>query len=151
MRWILVADSRLAKVFKQRNKGEELQVVSQIENNEIHLHNQDIKEGKPGRVFESGPKSYQRHTMNTEVAPKKQSAQRFARDLCQLLEHGRVEHEFEHLAIIAEPEFLGEIKRHLGSQLSKLVKLTIASDLTHSSTTSINAHLMNCENGMQSA
>lgn len=131
MRWILVANHSEARIFKQEAQGLPIHISIRIEHPEGRLRNRDLKEGRPGRSFESGPQSHQRHALSTRESPREHSEHEFAKLIGSVLEHGQKQHQFNECIVVAEPGFLGEILKSLNAQLERLVSRTIKKDLAH--------------------
>lgn len=129
MTWVVIANAIECNIYKRISRGRNLQEISKLPNPEGRLSNQDLKEGKPGRTFESGPKSFQRHTKNTEVSPHTQKLTSFAKQINAFLEHNRTTHSFTELILIAEPHFLGLLNQNLNKNLQKMVTFSIHKDL----------------------
>ena len=129
MTWVVIANAVECDIYKRIDKGKDLQEITKLHHPRGRLSNQDLKEGKPGRSFESGPKSYQRHTKETEVNPHNQEVTLFVRQIAGFLEHNRNTHNFNNLILIAEPHFLGLLNKNLNEKLLKMVTFSINKDL----------------------
>jgi len=129
MTWVVIANAIECDIYKRTNKGKDLQEITRLAHPEGRLSNQNLKEGKPGRSFESGPRSFQRHTKSTEVSPHDQEVILFAKRIIGFLEHNRTTHSFDKLILIAEPHFLGILNRNLNEHLTRLVTFSIHKDL----------------------
>ena len=54
-------------------------------------------------------------------ATEKKHTERFAVQLCDVLERGRARHAYENLLLVAPAEFMGALHRTLGTELQSLV------------------------------
>ena len=79
--------------------------------------------------------------MGTHNSPKEQDAIRFAGEVVHQLEQGRAADQFEHLILIAEPRFLGLIRKALKPALEQRITLEIDKDLSKADEKTIRSHL----------
>lgn len=142
MTWVVVANAIECDIYKRTNNGKDLQEITKLTHPEGRLSAQNLKEGKPGRSFESGPKSFQRHTKNTEVSPHSQELTIFAKQIIAFLEHNRTTHSFDKLILVAEPHFLGILNKNLNEHLASLVTFSIHKDLVNAT---LNKIIINIE------
>ncbi len=126
--WILAANSSHATIFTADSPIAPLVELATLENPAARMKEMDLVSDRPGRTFDSF--GGQRHAKATEVDPKEQEQIRFAKTIADRLERGRLGHEFEHLAIVAAPDFLGELRTHIGAPLKALVSYEIDKDYT---------------------
>jgi protein required for attachment to host cells len=117
--WIIAADSTACRIFVADSPAAQLREIEVLSNPQGRLREQDLVSDLPGRTFDSaGPG---RHAKEVEVGPKKHEAVLFAGRVVERLEAGRVRHEFDKLAIVAAPEFLGLLRDKLTPPLRALV------------------------------
>jgi protein required for attachment to host cells len=127
--WILIADAARAFAFVPLPVQKELRQVREFIDPLGRAKGADMLEDRPGRTRNPGSRS---------VAPALQShtdiravqAVQFARHLAQELKRARQGREFEQLALIAPPQFLGLLRHALDGELSKIVVASAAMDLT---------------------
>ena len=108
--WILVADRVRARLFSPNDAGDALDELQDFFNPEGR---------KPGEVYKR-PKT---------VAEEK-VASRFARQLSDVLERGRVDHCYERLILAAPPRFLGVLHNALGKEVRAHVVAQVDKDLS---------------------
>lgn len=137
--WILVADSARARMFEMGMKNGQLLEVGGYANPEAHSKPSDIGRDKPPRAQESA--SPARHAMEPHTDPHDKPALKFAQDLAEILEQGRLAHSYTRLVLAAPPRFLGQINHALGAQVSKLVAKTISKDYSRADADEISAML----------
>ena len=61
--------------------------------------------------------------------------------LAEILDHGRIEHSYTRLLLVAPPRFLGQLNHALGDQVAKLVVKTISKDYSRADAAEIKAML----------
>jgi protein required for attachment to host cells len=139
--WIVVADCSRARILCQRKDAtDDPTEVKSLEyaDSRLHAHEQVSDQpgyfkGRSGSLDAGDPKTDFKHRM----------AQRFAREIVQVLESGRQHGEFGHLVLIAAPMFLGELKSQLRDPLLHLVRRSIDKDYTALSSADIAVRLNN--------
>ncbi len=127
--WILVADRAGARLFEQQGRGKLLTLLRDLPHPEGKLKNRDIDADKHGRSFDSMGQG--RHAMSTEQAPTDRVAERFAKELAQMLDQGRMQNAYGRLVLVADPVFLGMLRAALPEPLAGKVAATVNKDLTH--------------------
>lgn len=137
--WILVADGAGARLFEQQGRGKPLTLLRDLPHPEGKLKNRDIDSDKHGRSFDSMGKG--RHAMSTEQAPTDRVAERFAKELAQTLDQGRLQKSYDRLVLVADPVFLGTLRTALPEALAGTVTATVNKDLTHVNERDLPEHL----------
>lgn len=117
--WIVAADSSQCRIFAAHAPDGALQELETLSHPEARLQEQALVSDSPGRAFDS--KGAGRHAMEVEVSAKKHEAMMFAGRIAARLDAGRVRRDFDKLALVAAPEFLGLLRGKLGPQLRALV------------------------------
>ena len=79
--------------------------------------------------------------MGTNTNPKEQDAIRFAREVANHLEQGRVGNRFDRLVVVAEPHFLGLLRKATKPALEQMITLEIDKDLSKATEQEIREHL----------
>jgi protein required for attachment to host cells len=127
--WVLVANRSRATLYLHPGPGKELTPVREFDHPEGRLKDREIDTDRAGRADhpDGGAKksAYQRN-----VEPHEHLAQQFGKELAEVLNRGRNDHEYENLVLVAEPHFLGVLKASLDSHTNGLVRGTLSSDLT---------------------
>ena len=137
--WIVVADSARARIFSVDTATAPLTPIEHLVHPESRLHDRDLKSDRPGRSFDS--KGEGRHATGTSVSPKQQESIRFARTVADRLEQGRVDGSYDHLIVVADPRFLGELRGAASTEVEKLVSLELNKDLSKAADGDIRRHL----------
>lgn len=125
--WILVADSSAARIFSADEPTGPIREIETIVHPEGRMHARDLTSDLPGRAFDSAGQG--RHAMESEVGPREQTAIDFAHLLARRLEKARVQRELERIAIVAPPDFLGLLRKAIGTETQRLVALELDRNL----------------------
>ncbi len=124
--WVLVANCCQAKFYKVV-KFPKIEEFHMLEHPESKLRDQELVSSKPGRNFQSGGTT--RHSYVPQTDPKRQEAEQFARTVASYLSAEHQKHSFSRLYIVASPSFLGQLRQHLNSQISKTIVAEIDKDM----------------------
>jgi len=125
--WALVANSGFAQIYEIKGHGKEIKEILQIDNPDGRMKSGEILSDRPGRSFDSMGGS--RHALGTEVDPHVHEQKIFAHKLVEILKKGIEGNSFQQLALIAPPQFLGELKLVLSENLKKIITKEINKDL----------------------
>lgn len=126
--WVVVANAGRARIFSREKKFSSAVEVESLVHPESRLRRQDLVTDRPGQVQES--RMHGESPAGERTDPKTLEATVFARELAQRLDQGRQQGRFEHLVVLAEPSFLGEIRKQLDRGTASLVAATDTVDLT---------------------
>ena len=133
--WILVANASLARLYaipkaKLFNGSCKLSLVKEFMHPESRLKTAELTSDISGNqnFVESGD-------------PKDQEAERFAKELADALETGRVSHKYEELIISAPPQFHGTLKKYINDKIQHLISVDIKKDYTKDNSKALVAHL----------
>jgi len=124
--WILSANSSRAALYAADSPTGALTQIESFENPDARAKQSDLSDDRPGRVYDSRGEG--RHAMELEMDPKEREQLRFAKTLADMLEKGRVDHEFERVVLVASPAFLGMLRENLGDPMRATVSLEIDKD-----------------------
>ena len=134
--WIVAANSGRARFFALDQPNGRMQEINDMVNTAARQDDAEIETDTPGQLAASasrhgvgvGPttsSTYQPHQ-----TPKQHEAELFARDVAHYLQKAHNEGRFEHLCLVASPEFLGLLRRKVGARLGECVKQEINQDYT---------------------
>lgn len=137
--WILVAHRGGARIFESTGPGKELQLLHELAHPAGKLKNQDIDSDKHGRSFDR--RGAGRHAYTAEQDPTAHVAEQFAKRLAALLDEGRAQQRYAQAILVAEPRFLGVLRKSLSAPTSALVKATLDKDLGEVETRALPRHL----------
>jgi len=139
IRWILVADQSLARIFRAANRTAPLEEIESMVHPEGRLHEGELVSDRAGRG--NVPGSSGRHAVENDTRRKEAASESFARDIAARLDRARHEQHFEKLAIIAPPRMLGLIRKALSSQTADRVDHEVAKELARQDAAAIRTHL----------
>ena len=137
--WIVVADSAYARILECEQLWSDPIELEVMMNPAARQKLHDMVASKPGRGFISSGEG--RHQYSKEIDPRHHEADRFAQSVVAYLDQAQLAKTFSELVLIAAPEFLGMIRRHLTSRLSECVKMELNKDLVRMDIKDIMAHL----------
>lgn len=137
--WVVVADASHARIFSAEKSHSPLVELEDLSHPEARLHEQEMGSDRPGRAFDSNGMG--RHAMGKEVPPKKHEAGRFARLICDKVDHARATGSFEKLYIVAAPAFLGTLRNCMSDVMQKAVAGEVDKNLTTHDPAEIRRHL----------
>ena len=138
-KWLVVADRVGARMMAIRDGGRTLEPRITLENPDGRLKDGDIDADRPGRSFDSGGEG--RHAMSREEAPHERVAADFAREIGATLAKARGEGRLAELVLVAEPRFLGLLRRALNTPTTACVVASVDKSLTHLAAAELVAHL----------
>lgn len=125
--WILSANSSFAKIYEVTGKGKNIVEIQHFDFPEGRMKSGEILNERPGRAFDRV--GVGRHALGTEVDVHMHEQKVFAHQLAKALYDGKVNNSYEQIAIVAPPQFLGEIKLSLEDQVKKCVIKEVNKDL----------------------
>ncbi len=137
--WILIADSSRARIFTAENSASELVEIENLNHSESRLEEQVLTEDLPGRS--KGSQEMGGHLLKTEVSPKEQENQSFAKRVTHHLCHELNLNKFENLFVIASPSFLGELRRSCSGQLKKHIAFSLNKNVVTKTPEQIRSYL----------
>lgn len=117
--WILVANASRARLFTAGESDGELVEVASFAHPEGRMHGAELTRRPPGSVQESATSA--RHGIEPRIDPHDKVSGEFAAALAEVLDQGRVGHEYERLVLVAPPRFLGQLRDCLDEQVARLV------------------------------
>lgn len=123
--WIVVADKRIARIFKKSNSH--LELICEA----LPTHRQRAK-GMPdnsmGRV--TSLHGSQHHKLTPHMQPGRSDAIHFAQDLSSWLEEAARADSFDRLVLIAAPRTLGDIRPYLHKSVQDRIVAEVNKELT---------------------
>lgn len=134
-RWVVVADSSRARFFEYQGRKEPLKELEDMIHAEGKLKTQDEVSDRQGGLSQGG------HSFEPPTETKEQETVRFAQQIREKLEQGRVNNEYNELVLIAPPAFLGVLRQTLNDQISKLVIHSADKNLVAQDESSIREYL----------
>lgn len=129
--WVLVADSVSARVYTQDSKHrfQPLNLIHELDHFESKKKNQDLSSDRSGS-FQAGGMTG-RGSFVPRSDPKMNEIDKFARELAELLEDGRLQNLYNQIIIFAAPHFYGTLNKHVTKRVKDLVKKAVQKDYMH--------------------
>ncbi|HET8711512.1 MAG TPA: host attachment protein [Spongiibacteraceae bacterium] len=121
--WVVVADSRRARIFANEGAHFSLREVADFAHPLESLHG-----GNPKGHISAGS-SGTSHGMEPATLPKEKSRHAFAHEIANYLQQEFAQKHFSKLILVAAPEFLGEVRAALPDKLGSVVSGSVAKDL----------------------
>jgi len=123
--WVVVADSRAARIFSFADRNGQWTLHDTIQGDGTSHPDQTA-----GSVAKGSEHKGALHG-HGEQNPKETIERRFAHTLAHVLERGHTDQSFAHLALVAPPKLLGQLRENLSSSLQKLSVAELHKDYTH--------------------
>jgi len=136
--WVVVADTSRARIFSADKPASDLAEIDDLTHPEARLHEGDLVADRPGSGKHNGSGTFSMGECGTY---KDADAARFAHEVSERVEAGRIQGQFQKLYVIAAPQFLGMLRKHQSSATRQLVAAEIAKNLSASDPKAIRAHL----------
>lgn len=137
--WIVVADSYRARVFTVDSLSSPLEEVDDLTHLEGRLQDRELTSDLPGKIRSEGGTGG--HAFEQPTDPKKHEADNFASNIAHYLEQADNANKINRLLIIADPSFLGLLRKHLSAQLKKKVCFELDKNITEHSVAEIRKHI----------
>ena len=127
--WIIIADAARAAIFVPHVIGKKLQTVCEFSHPQSRAKNADILADRASQTQHARSAQFA-PTMTAPTEPKMLEAEQFAKALAHELKHASDRHEFDRLALVAPPHFLGLLREALDEQVARKVVASLQADLT---------------------
>lgn len=137
--WILIANAAEARLFEAAAEDGPLVERAGFRSPESRLHGIEFTRDRAFRVQESATPA--RHGIEPRQDPHDKVSVDFARELAAVLQHGRNEHDYQRLVLVAPPRFLGQLRQALDTQVARRVVDSRDKDLVNASPAEIEALL----------
>lgn len=126
--WVVVADAAQARIYSRQTRKAPLELVHSFAEEKARATEHELLTDSPGRTFDSLGAG--RHAKQPEHTVRQNLRIAFARQIADFVEAGRTANRFEHLAIVAAPALLGELRSHLSEAALQLLSVTIPKHMT---------------------
>ena len=125
--WILVADASQAKIFTKTQKEPELLLVKEFSHPESRLKGEKLASDRPGHYQSKGTG----HGAFVERSdPKEYEIDRFAQELAEEIESGRIQHSYNRLVVVAPPHFQVLLNKHFNDNISQVIEAKVEKEYT---------------------
>lgn len=118
-RWIVVADGARARIFEAHRQAPGLRPVLPYDLTASRLRDGDRWSDRAGQTHQSA--GYGAHSMAAQTDPVDHEHELLAREVAQVLAHGRTEHRVDAIVLVAAPAFLGRLRRAIDAPTRALV------------------------------
>jgi protein required for attachment to host cells len=125
--WILVANSAYAHIYEVKGQGKDIKKIHHIDHPDARKKGEEILSDRPGRSFDST--GIRRSAVSPQVDLKMHMQEQFAKELAQILQQGKNEHKFDQIALVAPPQFLGELNNAISDSVKKCISKHLSKDL----------------------
>lgn len=127
--WVLIADGARGRIVRDLEvAGDAADRLHDLTFDADQKQLREIMADRPGRSFAS--EGSRRSAMEYHSNPVREQESAFADMLIEQLEHRHAAHEFDRLAIVAEPRMLGVLRQKLSPKLSVAVIKEVSKDWT---------------------
>lgn len=123
--WVLVANSSNAKIFSVNGIGKEIKKIHDVEHPDSRKKGREILTDRPGRAYDRVGEG--RHAVGKN--PLTHEHQIFAHEIYELVKRGYDSGSFEEIAVIAPPNFLGELRQTMIGPVKNLITQEIDKDI----------------------
>jgi protein required for attachment to host cells len=141
--WVVVADAAHAQIYARPTRRAPLELVQTFAEEQARAAEHDLLSDSPGRTFDS--RGAGRHAKQPEHTMKQNLREAFARHIAEFVEAGRTANRFAHLAIVAAPALLGELRAHLREPTLRLLDVEIHKHMTTAKPAEIAAALLEAQ------
>lgn len=126
--WVVVADAGRARVMESDGPEGRLTELEDLLNPGARLQEHEAVADRKGRVMQGAAhvgQSFEPH--HTQASHE---ADNFAKEICGKLETARQQKKVSTVYLVADPTFLGMLRKHLEPATRLMIREEIASDLT---------------------
>lgn len=137
--WIVLADSSRARIYLADHDLSRARLIRELDHPESRIKESDLTTGMKGstgpRQRGAGGSAVRGHlfghrpSTDPQTGPHQVELEKFAREIAQELEHGRVQGAYEEIVLAAPPQFLGLVRRFLKVDVERLVRTRIPKNL----------------------
>lgn len=123
--WVIIANNSFAEFYSV--KGRDIKKVDQIDFPEGRMKPSDFYSDSAGRGFESSGTG--KHAFTSKMDVRTHEQELFAHRIMDMIRKAYENQEFERFAIIAPPNFLGELRKVLPGFLKKVLWKEVGKDI----------------------
>lgn len=126
--WVVTADAGRVRTFSAEQSNGQLVELEDLLNPEMRLREGGATSAPKGRVMQGPGRVGQ--TFEPHHTQSQHSADSFAKTVCEKMEAARQEGKVAKIYLIAEPSFLGLIRRHIHPSTEPLIVRELPRDLS---------------------
>ena len=139
--WVLVANASAACLYANDGPKKGLHKVREFAHDRSRAKLADLIADAPGHGRTG---SARRADYQPATDAKRSEADRFACELTDALENGRRQRNYQRLILVAAPQFMGRLRRQLGTPLQRLLTDSFEKDYTKTDPRSLSRRLERC-------
>ncbi|MDF2178626.1 host attachment protein [Aliiglaciecola sp. CAU 1673] len=140
--YLVVANRNAARMFEIREGATELQEIECLMNPNGRTNSRDMVTDRPGSMSAAGSRIPGSDAMAGK-SPADHNLDEFATRVAKSLDERRKKDKTYHINIIAEPQFLGALRKRMNKQTEKLVWRTLDKDLVGASPDALLKYMKN--------
>lgn len=125
--WIVIADAAQARIFQALREDGKLTEIATLRNPEGRLTPQEMVSDRAGRMGRG--RGSTGHAFEPHDSVEEHVAERFARHVCAHLAAAQHDGYVKRLYLVADPKFLGQLRRHMDPRTRDIVAQEQTSDL----------------------
>ena len=137
--YVVVADNVHARIFTVKTLSSPLEEIETLTHLEGRLHDREMTSDFPGKIKGNGKMG---HAFEQRTDPKQNESDKFACQISNYLEDAHNTNKFNQLLLIAEPSFLGLLRKNFSQPIRKLVALELDKNITTHSIGDIRKYLV---------
>jgi len=135
---VVVADQSQARFFDSIGERPNLRSAGMLSDPAARKTERELVSDSPGSAVTHAHGHY---SLPPKHSHKSHEVELFAKQIAEKLASDASAGQFDELAIIAAPHFLGILRKAISADLHKRVKLEVHHDLVHGDEAAIRAHL----------
>ncbi len=121
--WVVVTDSRRARVFESSPANPALKEIKDLLNPLSHQQTPD------GRGQGAAGSSGTQHGLESRTQPKEHDAQQFAHEISSFLHKEHAANHFKDLLLVAAPDWLGHVQQALHESVKAVMQKPLQKNL----------------------
>lgn len=147
--WVLVGDGSRARFFRGKSPNSELEEFNVLDNPITRQHEGDIVSDQPGQFRDDAARGQDKQTgmSSGETRVKENEMKKFAKRVAKELDRASSQNEFKHLSVVAEPKFLGNLRKALKKSTRKKVLEEVSKNLAEADEETIRSQLEKLPSG----
>lgn len=127
--WVLVTDSGHARILEMEKHSPGLRQVQEMISDSQHQTSREMQSDSSGRSLRR--ESAAGHALQAHSNAHDLAEEAFCEKVVELLERAATRHEFDRLAVLADPKSLGRLRKKMSKPLAARVELELDRDLVH--------------------
>jgi len=139
--WILVCNASRAVLYDADKRDDEWRLLRAFSEPESRMKSSELSPTEPGHAAKS--KGGTRHTAyETPTTAKEASIGRFAQKLAECLNDGIESRQYDRVALVAPPRFLGLLKQRLSAETDACLCAAVNKDYTLTDASEVRTRLL---------